>query len=96
MDDISALLAQVDSRARSNTKRIDRIEARQDSLDRLVSSVSTLANEQEHIKSDVIEIKSDVKTLTAKPAKRWDAAIDKTIWAIVGGVAAYILAHIGM
>lgn len=96
MDDISALLAQVDSRARSNTKRIDRIEARQDSLDRLVSSVSTLANEQEHIKSDVIEIKSDVKTLTAKPAKRWDAAIDKTIWAIVGGVVAYILAHIGM
>lgn len=96
MDDISALLAQVDSRARSNTKRIDRIEARQDSLDRLVSSVSTLANEQEHIKSDVTEIKSDVKTLTAKPAKRWDAAIDKTIWAIVGGVVAYILAHIGM
>lgn len=96
MDDLSARLAEVDSRARSNTKRIDRIEARQDSLDRLVSSVSTLANEQEHIKSDVTEIKSDVKTLTAKPGKRWDAVIDRIIWAITGGVTAYFLARLGM
>lgn len=96
MDDLSARLAEVDSRARSNTKRIDRIEARQDSLDRLVSSVSTLANEQEHIKSDVTEIKSDVKTLTAKPAKRWDAVVDKVIWTITGGAVAYFLARLGM
>lgn len=56
---------------------------RQDNLDRLLSSVATLATEQEHIKNDVTEIKADVKGLTERPAKRWDAVIAAIITGVV-------------
>lgn len=96
MDDgVAIKVAELEQRGKSNTHRIDKLEARQDNLERLTDSISVLANEQEHIKSDVGEIKSDVKTLTEKPGKRWDAVIDKVVWAIVGAAAAYALAQIG-
>lgn len=95
MDELKIKLAEVEQREKSNTHRIDKIEERQDNLEKLTDTISVLANEQEHIKSDVGEIKTDVKTLTEKPAKRWDATVDKVVWAIVGAVVAYALSHIG-
>lgn len=96
MDDVNAKVAALEQREKSNTHRIDKLEERQDNLERLTDSISVLANEQEHIKSDVTEIKTDVKTLTEKPGKRFDAIIDKVIWALVGGALAFALAQIGL
>ena len=31
-----------------------------------------------------------------KPAKRWDAIVDKAIWAVLAAVIAFILARIGL
>ncbi|NLH01234.1 MAG: hypothetical protein GX488_04925, partial [Clostridiales bacterium] len=76
-------LTEVEQRCKSNTHRLDKVEERQNNLDALVSTVATMANEQEHIKEDVTEIKSDVKTLTSKPAKRWDELVDRIIWTIL-------------
>lgn len=95
MDELKIKLTEVEQRAKSNTRRIDKIEERQDNLEKLTDTISVLANEQEHIKSDVGEIKADVKTLTEKPAKRWDAIVDKVLWAIVGAAVAFALAQIG-
>ena len=58
--------------------------------------MSVLANEQEHIKTDVGEIKSNVKLLTEKPGKRWDAIVDKFIWLVVSGGIGYLLAAVGL
>ncbi len=88
------MLTEADARSRSNTHRIDKVERRQDNLDALVTSVATLATEQEHIKDDVTEIKSDVKTLTSKPGNRWDSLVDKAIWAVCGGVLAWLLSTV--
>lgn len=87
MEDIAVRVTEVDQRTKSNTHRIDKLEERQDNLDRLVASVSLLASEQEHIKDDVTEIKADVKALTEKPGKRWDAVVA----AIITGVVAFVL-----
>lgn len=95
MDELRIKLTEVEQREKSNTRRIDKIEERQDNLEKLTDTISVLANEQEHIKSDVGEIKTDVKTLTEKPAKRWDAIVDKVLWAIVGAAVAFALAQIG-
>ena len=73
-----------------------RVAARQDNLEKLVSSVAMLANEQERIKDDVTEIKTDVKTLTERPAKRWDGIVDKLIWAVLAAVLGFVLAQIGI
>ena len=89
-------LTEIDNRSRSNSKRLDEVEKRQDNLDSLVASVAVMAKEQEYIKSDVTEIKSDVKSLTEKPAKRWDSMTDKVVWAVVAAIIAYCLAQIGL
>lgn len=82
----------VEQRSKSNTHQIEEIKKRQDNLDDLVKSVAELANEQGHIKEDVSEIKSNVKTLTDKPAKRWDGLVDKLIYGLVGAFVMWIAA----
>ena len=32
----------------------------------------------------------------AKPAKRWDAIVDKAIWAVLAAVIAFVLAKVGL
>lgn len=89
-------LTAVEDRAKSNTKRIDEVEQRQDNLDELVSTVKVLAIREENVESDVKEIKSDVKNLTSKSGKRWDNMVEKIIWAVVAAVVGFFLAHVGL
>ena len=77
-------------------KRIDDIEKRQNDLDELVSTVKVLAVREENVESDVKEIKNDVKSIKDKPGKRWDAIVDKIIWAILAAVIAFLLGRIGL
>ena len=89
-------LSRVEERAKSNTKRLDAVEARQDDLDKLTSSVAALATKQEDMDGDVKEIKADVKALNAKPGKRWESIVDKAIWAVLAAVIAFLLARVGL
>lgn len=87
-------LTVVEDRSKSNEHRIDDLEKRQDSFDDLVSSVKVLATREEVVEKDVREIKSDVKSLTEKPAKRWDGVVDKIIMTIIGAIVGALLANI--
>ena len=89
-------LTEVEERVKSNTKSINELEKRQDDLDELVSTVKVLAVREENVESDVKEIKSDVKSLTNKPAKRWDDFVEKVIWLVAAAVIGFALAHIGV
>ena len=89
-------LTEVEERSKSNSHRIDTLEKRQDDLDELVGTVKVLAVREENVESDVKEIKSDVKSLTGKSGKMWDAVVEKIIFIIVAAVVGYILAKIGM
>ena len=91
MEDIAVKVAEIDQRSKSNTHRLDKVEERQDNLDKLVSSVSALANEQEHIKEDVTEIKTDVKSLTERPGERWDSIVGAIITGVVSFIVAWVL-----
>lgn len=88
-------LTETEERCKSNQRRINEVEKRQDDLDELVSTVKILALREENVESDVKEIKNDVKNLTNKPAQRWDSLVDKVIWAVAGAVVAFMLAQIG-
>ena len=90
------LLAEVEARSKSNTHRLDKIEERVNEQGELIQSVKLLAQEQEHIKSDVSEIKADVKSIADKPKKRWEAIGDKLLWLVIGGVAAWVMSQIGL
>lgn len=89
-------LTEVESRSKSNTKRIDDLEKRQDNLDDLVSTVKVLADREERVESDVSEIKDDVKEMKAKPGKLWEGIIEKAIYTIVGAVITYFLFKLGI
>ena len=89
-------LSKVEERAKSNTKRLDEIEERQNNLDDLVASVRVLATREERVEKDVNEIKQDVKSIKEKPGKRWDAIVDKIVWAVLAAVIAFLLGRVGL
>ena len=89
-------LTEVESRSKSNTKRLDDMEERQDNLEMLATSVSALASREERLETDVKEIKADVKTLTLKPGKRWEDIVDKLIWAVLAAFVAFFLGRFGL
>ena len=89
-------LTEVEARSKSNEDRIDKIEKRQDHLEKLTNTVSILATKEENIENTVNEIKEDVKTLTDKPAKRWDGLVDKIILSVAAAIVGAVLAHFGL
>lgn len=86
---------ELEDRTKSNTKRIDDLEKKQEDLSAIVSSVKLVANEQEHIKTDLTEIKNDVKEMKDKPGKRWEEIVDKVIWAVIAAIGAFVLGYLG-
>lgn len=89
-------LTEVEERSKSNAHRLDEVEKRQDNLDKLVSTVEVLAVREKNVENDVKEIKSDVKSLTSKPAKRWDDLVTQVIGIIVAAIVGFLLARIGI
>ena len=89
-------LTEVEERSKSNKHRLDEVEKRQDNLDKLVATVEVLAVKESNVENDVKEIKNDVKTLTSKPAQRWEQLITQIIAIIVAAVAGFILAKFGL
>ena len=81
MENIEKMVQEALDSTKSAHKRIDRMEKRQDNLDGLTKAFSVLQNEQEHIKTDVGEIK----------AKRWDGLVDKAIAVVVGAAIGFLL-----
>ena len=89
-------LIEVECRSKSNTKRLDDMEKRQDDLDDLVSTVKVLADREARVEKDVGEIKTSVNELKDKPAKRWDGFVDKLILTVAGAVLGFIFAQLGL
>lgn len=89
-------LSHVEDRAKSNTHRLDEVERRQEDMTELVQSVATIAQKQTDMDADVREIKADVKSLTAKPGKRWEGIVDKALLAVVAALVGYILFKLGI
>lgn len=92
--EMAVKLAEVDARSRSNTHRLDEMEGKVDTLNRLATAVEVMATEQRHQTETMVEIKTDVAalgqkvdTIEKKPGKRWDGMVDKFIYGIVGALA---------
>lgn len=89
-------LTEVEERSKSNTRRLDEVEKRQDNLEDLVSTVKVLADREERVETDVKEIKADVKTLADKPAKKWESLTEKVLSVVVGALIGFLLTQIGL
>lgn len=89
---MSVRLGECEQRERANARRIEKLEQRQEDLNKLVTAVEVLAQRERSVESDVKEIKADVKSMTQKGARRWDAMIDKLLYALAGAAASIMLA----
>ena len=95
-DGIREKIAEIEARSKSNTHRIDDLEADNKALHQLATSVEVLATKQEAIEANVSEIKDDVKSLKAVPGSKWEALVKTILTALAGGLVAYALFRLGL
>lgn len=102
-EEMAVKVAEVEHRAKSNTRRIDKLEQTTESIHSLAESIAVLVNEQQNQTASINRIEANVATLDGKveaiekkPGKRWDAIMDKVIWAILAALIAYALGRIGL
>ncbi len=48
------------------------------------------------IKADQKSILQKVEAMEAKPAKRWEALVEKALWAVCAAVIAFLLGRVGL
>lgn len=89
-------LVAVEQRSSSNSHRIEELERRTDNLSELVTSVKVLALKQDGIETTVKEIKEDVKTITEKPAKRWNDMVGQIIGLVIAAFVTFLLCKLGI
>ena len=70
--------------------RIEKLEQQQKDLNKLVTAVEVLASREKSVETDVKEIKADVKTITQKSGRRWDAMIDRVLYVLIGAVVSLL------
>lgn len=90
-DEIAIHVQQIEDRARSNTKRLDKLEQRQDNLDKLISAVAGMQKDLEHTQGDVEEIKGDVKAMMDGPRKHWSSLIRAMITGVAGALVGALM-----
>ena len=93
-EEMAVRLVETEARSKSNTHRLDEMDEKVDTLNRLATAVEVMATEQKHQTETMAEIKTDVNTLGTKvdaiekkPAKRWDGMVDKFLYGLVGALA---------
>ena len=89
--ELSVKLAETEQRARSNMHRIEKLEQQQKDLNKLVTAVEVLASREKSVETAVKEIKADVKTITQKSGRRWDAMIDRVLYVLIGAVLSLLM-----
>ena len=102
-EEMSVKFAELDHRAKSNTRRIEKLETQTDAIHSLATSVEILVHEQQNqtaamadLKSDVAKLDSKVDVLEKKPAKKWENLKEKIVWAVVAAVITFLLSRIGL
>lgn len=96
MEELNERILKLEERAKSNTHRIDDLEADNKALHQLATSVEVLATKQETIEANVTEIKDDVKSLKALPGSRWEAILKAALTAVIAGLVGFALARFGI
>ena len=94
--DFEHRLTEVEERTKSNTKRLNKVEKMQETLTELAQSVATIAQKQVDMNDDMKEMKAEVKTLAAKPGKRWDSIVEKALLTVVAGLVTFALIKLGI
>ena len=89
-------LTEVEERSKSNSHRLDKLEESTEAINRLATSMEVMAERQEQVVETVGKLDTKVTLLEEKPAKRWDALVDKIVWAVAAALIGFVLAQVGL
>ena len=89
-------LTETEERCKSNQHRIERLETSAEALNRLATNMEVMVEKQGQVADTVEKLDGKVTALENKPAKKWDAMVDKIAWAVVGAVIVFLLGQIGL
>ena len=89
-------LQEVTDRSLRNEGRIRKLETEHEVLHELATSVAVMAQRMETMNQNVTTLTNKVDEIENKPAKRFDAIVDKAVWAVIGAVLAFILKGVGL
>ena len=102
-EEMAVKLAEVEQRARSNTRRVEKLELQTEATQSIATSVEILVKEQQHqteamleIRADVAKLDGKVDALEKKPAKKWESAAESIAKVVLGAIAALVLSRIGL
>ncbi len=94
--EIATKLAEVEQRSKSNSHRLEKCEEQLSDNQKMLANLTAMAQRQDTMDGDIKEIKADVKTLTAKPAKRWEGLVEKMLLTVAAALVAFALAKLGL
>lgn len=89
-------LAEVDARAKSNTKRLDKVEALTEVVHELATTMKLMAEKQERTAKTVERLDKKLSAIEQEPAKRWKAVVEKIIMTVVAALVGFALAKLGI
>ena len=95
-EQIALKLQETTDRSLRNEGRIKKLEGEHEALQQLATSVAVMAEQMKTMNTSVDKLTSKVDELEEKPAKRWDAVVDKIVWAVLAALIAFLLGRIGL
>lgn len=95
-------LADVENRAKSNTRRLDKVEEQTEAINKLATAIQIMTvkqdgmvEKQDGLVEEVGRLNTTVEEIKEKPAKRAEAIWEKIILAVVSALVGAALAHFG-
>ena len=95
-EQIALKLQETTDRSLRNEGRIKKLEGEHEALQQLATSVAVMAEQMKTMNTSVDKLTTKVDELEEKPAKRWDAVVDKVVWAVLAAVITFLLGRIGL
>ena len=77
--------------AKSNKRRIEKLECESAVLHQLATSVAVMAEQMKGLNQNVTTLTSDLEKIKEKPAKRFDLIVTATITAVVGAIVGLVI-----
>lgn len=96
IDELALEHQETKDRSLRNEGRIKKLEAENEVLHQLATSTAVMAEKLTTLTTSVDTLSDKVGTLEEKPGKRWDAIVDKTVWAVLAAIIAFMLGRIGL
>lgn len=93
---VNGLQRELDRAHETHEKIFSRLSALERTDERRGEQIDNLVEKIENLTNQVAALVSQLADVQAKPGKRWDAIVDKAIWAVLAALIAFILARIGL